>query len=44
MKTSVILDLKGVTPPEIFEKSLFRPVQFESIFNHRESLIAQALI
>jgi len=39
MKTTTIKNLKGLTLREIFENSLFRRVQFESIFNHGESIL-----
>ena len=44
MKTTTILNLKGLTLREIFENFLFRLVQFESIINDSEFLITRAFI
>ena len=42
MKACAILNSKGITVREIFENSLFRTVQFESILKYRESFFAGA--
>ena len=42
MNASAILNSKGITVREIFENSLFRTVQFESILKYRESFFARA--